>query len=53
MLVAIASSYVIKENQLSQIDPTNSMIHYRLQIERYGVDFLIHTKKFKAMQRLF
>lgn len=48
MLVAIASSYVIKENQLSQIDPTNSMIHYRLQIERYGVDFFNSYQKIQS-----
>lgn len=48
MLVAIASSYVIKENQLSQIDPTNSMIHYRLQIERHGVDFFNSYQKIQS-----
>ena len=48
LLVSIATTYPIKEEDLSYIDPTNTMIRYNIQVDRMGYDFFNSNQKIRS-----
>lgn len=50
MLVSIATTYPISEEDLACIDPSNTMSRYDMQVDLMGYDFSILIKKYIAMQ---
>ena len=48
LLVSIATTYPIKEEDLSYIDPSNTMIRYNIQVDRMGYDFFNSNQKIRS-----
>lgn len=45
LLVSLATTYAIKDTDLSSIDPSNSMLRYKIEVDMLGYDFFNSYQK--------